>query len=134
MRKISSWRIAALTTALLVATATGHAQQAGSGDNFDKDLERARRVAEVELKQAQAQQVEEEKKRAAEAAKEKKKQDAAEALRIEREKAESDRLAEEARRTKAEQRRQIQRERERSCVYKAVMTDAEIANCKQVWK
>ncbi|HRE18601.1 MAG TPA: hypothetical protein PLW86_16300, partial [Rhodocyclaceae bacterium] len=42
--------------------------------------------------------------------------------------------AEEDKKAKAEQIRQAKKERERSCQIKPVMSDAEIANCKTVWK
>lgn len=137
-----------IATAFIAATFTvtslSHAQQAAAtktetqpatkDDGYDKNLEKARSSAEAELKEAQAIKAEEDKKKAAEAEKQKQQLEAAETERKIREKEQAERLAEEKRKAAIEDKRRRDLERERSCAIKPVMTDAEIANCKQVWK
>ena len=150
MSKQSAWMTAALAATLIAIAPYSAAQAPASGkpagdaaapaenkkadDSFDKDLDKARSAAEKELKQAQAIKAVEDKKKADEAAKQKQLSEAAETERKEREKEEAKRRAEEARLAKIEEKKRMQAERERSCVVKPVMSDAEIANCKKVWK
>lgn len=110
------------------------APAAAKDDAYEKSVERARKSAEEQAKLAESAKSDAEKQAKAEAEAAKKLADAKAAEKAAREKEENDRRAEDARQTKEEARKQAQRDRERSCVYKPVMTDAEIANCKKVWK
>jgi flagellar motility protein MotE (MotC chaperone) len=127
------WLIAAVI-ALLAGTAQGADPKAAGGDAYDKNLESARASAEEQARLAKIAKEAEDKRLAREAAEKKRLADVAAAEKAERDKEEAKRRIEQDRIVKADERKRMQMERERSCVVKPVMTDAEMANCKKVWR
>lgn len=103
-------------------------------DAYEKSVERARKSAEEQAKLSEIAKSDAERQAKAEADAAKKLAEAKAAEKAARDKEDNERRAEDARLAKEEARKQAQRDRERSCVFKPVMTDDEIANCKKVWK
>ncbi|MGE5386030.1 MAG: hypothetical protein ACM3SV_09090 [Betaproteobacteria bacterium] len=116
------------------ATPAPAAKPAASSDAYDKTIETARASAEEQAKLAKANKEIADKRAAEEAAEKKRAADVVAAEKAERDKEEAKRRQEQDRILKAEEKKRLQAERERSCVVKPVMTDAEIANCKKVWR
>ncbi len=122
------------------AVAVGAAAVAGAavasiaprGDSYEQALAKEQQNAALSAKQAQTLKETEDKRKADEEAKLRKLAAAADIGRQQREQADAQRRAEE-RAAKVEAARKAQLERERACVIKPVMTDAEMEGCKRAW-
>ncbi len=110
------------------------ATPASGADAYDKTLETARASAEEQAKVAKANKEIADKRAAEEAAEKKRAADVIAAEKAQRDRDEAKRRQEQDRVLKAEEKKRLQAERERSCVVKPVMSDAEIANCRKVWR
>lgn len=128
------WLIAAAIAALTSTAHSADPKTASSADAYDKTIEIARANAEEQAKLAKAAKETEDKRLAREATEKKRVADVAAAEKAERDKEEAKRRIEQDRIIKAEERKRLEMERERSCVVKPVMSDAEIANCRKVWR
>lgn len=126
----------ALLATFVAISPDSQAQQAAAakGESYEQTMEKAQKDAVLTAKQAQSLKESEDQRKAEEAVKQKQLASAAAAERQQRAADETKRKAAEARASREEERQQTRREQERSCVIKPVMSDAEIANCKKVWR
>ena len=100
---------------------------------YEKKIEAARISANEQAKLAAEARIATEKQKAEEAAEQKRKELLADKEKSKQTDEEAKKRDEQIRLAKIEEEKRIKSERERSCVIKPVMTDAEIANCKKVW-
>ena len=100
---------------------------------YEKKMEAARISANEQAKLAAEARLATEKQKAEEAAEQKRKELLADKEKSKQTDEEAKKRDEQIRLAKIEEEKRIKSERERSCVIKPVMTDAEIANCKKVW-
>jgi len=107
---------------------------ADSDSEYEKSLKEAQASAETQTRQAEIAKRAAEKQKADEAAEDKRKEQEAAAEKARLEVEESKQREEQIRQAKIEEQKRLRAERQRSCVIKPVMTDAEIANCKKVWR
>ncbi|OQA33381.1 MAG: hypothetical protein BWY57_01243 [Betaproteobacteria bacterium ADurb.Bin341] len=108
------------------------AAASAADSEYEKSLREAQASADAQARQAEIAKRAAEKQQSDEAAEQKRKEQEAAAEKAKLDSEEARRRDEQIRLSKIEEQKRLKAERERSCVIKPVMTDAEIANCKKV--
>lgn len=150
MKKNTVWKSLPLLMALVLAShpvwsadakptpvslpKAGAAGQSGEDIDYEKKLEVARRAAEAQAKLASEAKLAADQQKAEEQAEQRRKEMLADQEKKKQQQEEARMREEQLRQARMEEEKRLRAERERSCVIKPVMTDAEIDNCKKVWR